>query len=289
MVNETLRRTAISRSPLLYSRVTSCAMSINRMLRLSADVLRIRDRRLLLVALVVLACSEGRTSNVPLDAAVSPESTQVVAASAAPSRVSADSASSQASKVTVLFFGTSLTAGYGLDPGLDFPTMIAKRSQATGSPIVAVNAGLSGETSAGAVRRIDWALRKPVDIVVVETGGNDALRALDPDSLEANVDAVVSRVKEVQPQARILLAVMESPPNLGKQYNARFREAYVKVAKSENVTLVPFLLDRVAGRAELNQADGVHPNEKGERIVADNVWKTLEPVVREVYSKRPNR
>src|SRR5215212_5023700 len=155
IVNETLRRTAISRSPLLYSRVTSCAMSID-----------IRWVALL----AALGCSEAEKSNVAERAAVSPQSTQKAAIPAEDSADSVDSA------VTVLFFGTSLTAGYGLDAGLDFPTMIAKKSLATGNPIVAVNAGLSGETSAGAVRRIDWALRKPVDVVVVETGGNDALR-----------------------------------------------------------------------------------------------------------------
>ena len=207
--------------------------------------------------------------------------------------VSSDSAvsgtfsdTSSAKKVTVLFFGTSLTAGYGLDPSIAFPNLIAQKSDSTDTPITAINAGLSGETSAGALRRIDWALRRPVDIVIIETGGNDALRALDPDSLEANVRGVVRRAKEVQPRARILLAVMESPPNLGARYNVRFRQAYLNVAKSENVPLVPFLLDKVAGHTELNQDDGVHPNEKGERIVADNVWKALEPVVREVYLSR---
>jgi len=150
-------------------------------------------------------------------------------------------------------------------------------------PINAVNAGLSGETSAGAVRRIAWSLKQPVDIVVLETGGNDALRALNADSLETNLRAIVARIREAQPDARILLAVMEAPPNLGARYTARFREAYAEVARDEGLTLVPFLLDSVAGRAELNQADGVHPNERGERIVADNVWKALAPVVREAY------
>ena len=237
-----------------------------------------------IVLLAALGCSEGRESNASENTPVSSPNTQYVRGRATDSASATVSASA---KVKVLFFGTSLTAGYGLDPGLDFPTLIAKKSEATGNPIVAVNAGLSGETSAGAVRRIEWALRKPVDIVVVETGGNDALRALDPDSLEANVDAVISTIKRVQPEARILLVVMESPPNLGARYNERFRRAYTNVAKKENVTLVPFLLDKVAGHVELNQSDGVHPNEKGERIVADNVWKALEPVVREVYSKRP--
>ncbi|MEO8193136.1 MAG: arylesterase [Gemmatimonadales bacterium] len=190
-------------------------------------------------------------------------------------------------KVTVLFFGTSLTAGYGLDPSVAFPNLIARTAAGEGMPIVVVNAGLSGETSAGALRRIDWTLRKPVDIVVLETGGNDALRALDPDTLQANIRAIVSRIRSAQPGARILLAVMEAPPNLGARYTSSFRNAYATVAKNENLTLVPFLLDKVAGRAELNQADGVHPNEKGERIVADNVWRTLRPVVQEVYRNRP--
>jgi acyl-CoA thioesterase-1 len=243
------------------------------------------DRRLLLALLAAIGCSDSKTSNAPENSAVSSAGSRKLTDS---SGVSANSVSSGTSRVKVLFFGTSLTAGYGLDPGLDFPTLIARKSESTRNPIVAVNAGLSGETSAGAVRRIEWALRKPVDIVVVETGGNDALRALDPDSLETNVHAVVTTIKRVQPKARILLVVMESPPNLGARYNTRFREAYINVARREKLTLIPFLLDKVAGHAELNQSDGVHPNEKGERIVADNVWRVLEPVVREVYSKRPN-
>jgi acyl-CoA thioesterase-1 len=186
----------------------------------------------------------------------------------------------------VLFFGTSLTAGYGLDPSIAFPNLVARKSDSTATPITAINAGLSGETSAGALRRIDWALGRPVDVVVLETGGNDALRALDPDSLEANIRGIVSRIRTVRPQARILLVVMESPPNLGARYNERFRQAYSNVAKSENVTLAPFLLEKVAGIDSLNQSDQVHPNEKGERIVAGNVWRALEPVVREVYSNR---
>ena len=195
--------------------------------------------------------------------------------------------SSAGDKITVLFFGTSLTAGYGLDPTVAFPKLVEQMAAKSGTPIVAINAGLSGETSAGAVRRIEWTMRQPVDIVVLETGGNDALRALDADTLEANLRAVVNTIKREQPRARILLAVMEAPPNLGARYTTRFREAYAAVARSENLTLVPFLLDRVAGITALNQADGVHPNERGERIVAENVWKTLQPVVQEVYRSHP--
>jgi acyl-CoA thioesterase-1 len=191
---------------------------------------------------------------------------------------------SDTSKVRVLFFGTSLTAGLGLDPSQAFPVLVAQKAGAEGLPITAVNAGLSGETSAGALRRIDWALGQggPYDIVVLETGGNDALRALDPTALESNLKAIVERIKKDEPRAKIVLSEMEAPPNLGAKYTAQFRGAYKAVAKSEGLTLMPFLLDRVAGKAELNQDDGVHPNVAGEKIVADNVWRTLKPVVQSV-------
>lgn len=200
-----------------------------------------------------------------------------------------DNTSGERGKVTVLFFGTSLTAGYGLDPAVAFPNLIAAKAAANGTPIVAINAGLSGETSAGALRRIEWTMRQAVDVVVVETGGNDALRALDPDSLRTNLERIVARIRAAQPGAKVLLAVMEAPPNLGTRYTGRFRNAYQDVASKENLTLVPFLLDSVAGRAELNQSDGVHPNERGERVVAENVWRSLRPVVEEVYRSRQTR
>lgn len=189
-------------------------------------------------------------------------------------------------KVSVLFFGTSLTAGYGLDPSQAFPVMVAAKAAAEGTPIAAINAGLSGETSAGALRRIDWVLKNPVDVVVLETGGNDALRALDANALKANLTAIVSRIRQAQPRAKIVLAVMEAPPNFGARYTSSFREAYASVAKAEGLVLLPFLLDRVAGHPELNQDDGVHPNLAGERIVADNVWRALKPIVVDAYKSR---
>ena len=269
IVNETSRRTAMFRSPLLYSRVTSFAMSM----------------KILGVGLLVAAAACSSDRNASESRARATEITQSPSNPPQPAVVR-DTTSAKSKKVTLLFFGTSLTAGYGLDPSIAFPHLIEKKSLATDTPIEAINAGLSGETSAGAVRRIEWALRRPVDVVVIETGGNDALRALDPDSLEANLDEIVAKVKQVRPQARILLAEMESPPNLGVAYTSRFRKAYANVAQREKLTLVPFLLDKVAGRPELNQADGVHPNERGESIVAENVWKTLQPVVRDVYRSR---
>ncbi len=182
-------------------------------------------------------------------------------------------------KPTVLFFGTSLTAGYGLQPDQAFPAQIQKKAEQAGLPIVAVNAGLSGETSAGALRRIDWALKTPADVIVIETGANDALRGLSVDAAKSNIDQIVQKAKSAQPNAKIVLVEMLAPPNLGRAYTAGFQEMYSSVAKKEKVTLVPFFLDGVAGRPELNQEDGVHPNAAGAKLVAENVWRVLKPVV----------
>ena len=179
----------------------------------------------------------------------------------------------------VLFFGTSLTAGLGLDPEQAFPSLIEKKARDEGVPIKVINAGLSGETTAGAVRRIDWVLRTPVDLVVIENGANDALRGLSPDAAKANLERVIAAVRAKQPRARIALIRMEAPPNFGVDYTRRFRSIYTDVAAKENVSLLPFLLEGVAGISRLNQPDGVHPNLSGERIVADNVWKGLKPIV----------
>jgi acyl-CoA thioesterase-1 len=182
-------------------------------------------------------------------------------------------------KPVVLFFGTSLTAGYGLNPEQAFPALIETKAQAEGVPITVVNAGLSGETTAGAARRIDWVLRTPVDLVVIEGGANDALRGLSPDAARANLERVIAVVKQKQPAARIVLVQMEAPPNLGPAYTRSFRTMYADIARKEGIPLLPFLLTDVAGIARLNQADGIHPNVAGERIVADNLWRALKPII----------
>ena len=180
---------------------------------------------------------------------------------------------------TVLFFGTSITAGYGLQPDQAYPAVIEKKSVQAGFPITAVNAGLSGETSAGALRRIDWALKTPADVIVIETGANDALRGLSVEAARSNVEQIIARARAAQPNAKILLVEMLAPPNLGRTYTTGFQDIYSGVARKTKVTLVPFILDGVAGRPELNQADGVHPNAAGARLVADNVWRVLKPIV----------
>jgi acyl-CoA thioesterase-1 len=188
-------------------------------------------------------------------------------------------ASASAGKPVVLFFGTSLTAGLGLEPDQAFPALIEKKAAAEGTPITAVNAGLSGETTAGAARRIDWVLRTPANLVVIEGGANDALRGLSPDAARSNLEQVIAAIRKKQPAAKIVLLQMEAPPNFGVSYTRSFHAIYPDIAKKESIPLAPFFLDGVAGIPRYNQADGVHPNLAGERLVADNVWKALKPVV----------
>jgi acyl-CoA thioesterase-1 len=182
-------------------------------------------------------------------------------------------------KPVVIFFGTSLTAGQGLEPEQAFPVLIEQLADSAGLPIHAVNAGLPGETTAGAVRRIDWVLRTAADVIVLEVGANDALRGLAPEAAKANIETLVGAVRKKQPAAKIILVQMEAPPNFGNAYTRAFRSIYGDVARQESLTLIPFLLEGVAGIARLNQADGIHPNLDGERIVAANIWRALKPVI----------
>ncbi|MFN2397786.1 MAG: arylesterase [Gemmatimonadaceae bacterium] len=181
---------------------------------------------------------------------------------------------------TVLFVGTSLTAGLGLDPEAAYPSLIADRIDSLGLRYRVVNAGVSGETSAGALRRIDWLMRGPVGVFVLETGANDGLRGLPVDSLRANIREILTRVRATHPDARIVLVGMEAPPNMGSRYTEDFRAVYPELASEFGASLVPFLLDGVAGVTRFNQADGIHPNEEGAEIVAEAVWRALFPQLR---------
>jgi acyl-CoA thioesterase-1 len=183
--------------------------------------------------------------------------------------------------------GTSLTAGLGLDQEDAFPALLQRKADSLGLHVDIVNAGLSGETSAGALRRIDWLLRGPADVVVIESGANDGLRGLNVDSTRANLRAIIGKVKAARPQARILLAQMEAPPNLGAKYTDAFRAMYQDVAKEAGVSVMPFLLQGVAGVTALNQQDGIHPNERGAQIVANNIWAALAPVLKQLDGPPP--
>ena len=180
---------------------------------------------------------------------------------------------------TILFVGTSLTAGYGIDPQQAYPSLIQRRIDSLGLSYDAVNAGVSGETSSGALHRMDWLLRQPVDVFVLETGANDGLRGLPVDSLRSNIQHILDDVKRAHPQARILLIGMEALPNMGSAYASDFRRVYPELARKNHVALLPFLLKGVAGVDTLNQQDMVHPNPRGAAIVAETVWRGLAPLL----------
>ena len=176
---------------------------------------------------------------------------------------------------TIVFIGTSLTAGYGLEPTAAFPAVIGRMLDSAGRPARVVNGGVSGETSAGARTRIDWVLRQHADVIVLETGANDGLRGLSVAAARDNIQAILDRIRQKQPAARVLLVQMEAPPNLGAGYTRQFHDMYPDLAKRNAVELVPFLLEGVAGVASLNQDDGIHPNVAGAKIVARNVYTAL--------------
>jgi len=183
------------------------------------------------------------------------------------------------SRRVILFIGTSLTAGLGLDPDQAYPAVVARRLDSLGENYEVVNAGVSGETSADARRRMGWLLRRPAAVIVLETGANDGLRGLGASALRENLQAIIDTVKAVEPGARIILAGMEAPPNMGPQYTAQFRATFPGLAKENGLALIPFLLAGVGGVDTLNQADGIHPNVRGAELVASNVMRVLLPVL----------
>jgi acyl-CoA thioesterase-1 len=179
----------------------------------------------------------------------------------------------------ILFFGNSLTAGYGLDPGLAFPGLIQEKIDRAGLDYQVINAGLSGETSAGGLARIDWVLSRPVDVFVLELGANDGLRGLPLDQTRENLRRIIEKVQARNPGVRVVVAGMMVPPNMGEDYSDRFVQMYPDLAAEYDAALIPFLLEGVGGDPQLNLADGIHPNAEGHRIVAETVWKALEPVL----------
>lgn len=179
----------------------------------------------------------------------------------------------------VLFLGTSLTAGLGVDPDSAYPAVLQRLARDAGLQVDVINGGLSGETSAGALRRADWLLSQRVAVLVIETGANDGLRGLDVDTTAANIVALIAKARAKQPGMTIVLVQMEAPRNLGQTYTRRFHALFGQVATRERVRLLPFLLDGVAGKPELNQDDGIHPTPEGARLVAANVFRALKPVL----------
>lgn len=182
---------------------------------------------------------------------------------------------------TILFFGDSLTAGYGLEDSNDaYPALIQDRIDSLNLNYTVINSGLSGETTAGGRSRVQWVLNQQVDVFVLELGGNDGLRGVSLDETRENLQAIIDEVRTKAPNAEIILAGMQLPPNLGQDYTSTFRLIFNELAEENNIALIPFLLKDVGGIPELNLPDGIHPNEEGQKIVAQNVWEVLEGIIK---------
>jgi len=225
----------------------------------------------LFVCLTVWSCGDTAT---PVK-----EATNKTAATVEKTTTSQTTAATTNKKKKVVFFGDSLTAGYGLDADQGFPSLIQKKIDTLGLEYEVVNAGLSGETTAGGNSRIDWILRQPIDVFILELGGNDGLRGIDPSASFKNLQSIIDKVKAKYPAAKIVLAGMEAPPNMGNDFTSEFRAMYPKLAKANDTALIPFLLDKVGGIPELNQADGIHPTAKGHQLIAETIWKVLKDVL----------
>jgi len=219
----------------------------------------------LLLALLAAGCHSDSTT-----------ATQT-AAPAAPTAAEVPAPKGQAA---ILFFGDSITAGLGVEPDEAYPALIGQRVDSLHLPYTVVNAGLSGETSAGGRSRINWVLsRQPVGVFVLELGGNDGLRGLPLADTRKNLQAIIDTVRLKAPQAKIVLAGMQIPPNMGPAYAADFKQLYGEIAAKNKLTLIPFLLENVGGIAKLNQRDGIHPTPAGHKLVARTVWRTIQPIL----------
>jgi acyl-CoA thioesterase-1 len=179
----------------------------------------------------------------------------------------------------VVVLGDSITAGYGLDPDEAYPALLQRKIDAAGLPYRVANAGVSGDTTAGGLRRVAWALAQGADVLVVALGGNDGLRGIPPEQTEQNLSGIIDKAREKNPALRVVVAGMQMPSNLGEDYTRAFQQLFPKVAQAKKATLVPFLLEGVGGDEKLNQADRIHPTAEGQAKVADNVWKVLQGVL----------
>ncbi|WP_159471356.1 arylesterase [Dyadobacter sp. 3J3] len=217
----------------------------------------------LFVLILILAACNGAKKTEPTESAKSGKEVTV-----------------KKGKKTILFFGNSLTAGYGLDdPSKSFASLTQKRIDSLGLDYKVVNGGVSGETTAGGNSRVDWILKQPVDVFILELGGNDGLRGIPVSETKKNLQSILDKVKAKYPDAKLVLAGMQMPPSMGKKYTTEFRNVYTDIAASNKLTLIPFLLQGVGGEAKLNQQDGIHPSVEGHKIVAETVWKSLKDIL----------
>ena len=228
---------------------------------------------LLIGLAVVSACRGGEDRDTRASAAASPAAT-----SGAPSPSPAPAP--RAAKPRVVILGDSLTAGLGLPETQAYPALLQQKMDAAGYPFEVVNAGVSGDTTAGGLRRLEWSLEGDVRVLVLALGANDGLRGLPVSQMEQNLERVITAARARR--ITVILAGMEAPPNYGAEYTSGFRSVYTKLARKHDLVLIPFLLDRVAGISSLNQGDGIHPNAQGAAIMADTVWSALRPVLEKV-------
>jgi acyl-CoA thioesterase-1 len=228
--------------------------------------------RLSLVGLFALALTACNSNSSPETAKAPATTSAAPAAGAKPSAATG--------KKRLLFFGNSLTAGYGVEPDEAFPALIGDKIDSLKLNYEVINAGLSGETTAGGRSRVGWILRQPVDVFVLELGGNDGLRGLPLSATRENLQGIIDTVRHRSPNAQIVLAGMQIPPNMGQSYASDFKALYQEVATKNKLVLVPFLLEGVGGHPDLNQADGIHPTPAGHRIVARTVFTILQPLLK---------
>ena len=201
-------------------------------------------------------------------------------------------ASAQSSSVTapvafrtVVVLGDSLAAGYGVDSAEAFPALLQQKISVAGLPFKIVNAGVSGDTTAGGLRRLDWVLKRPVDVLLIELGGNDGLRGLAPETTRTNLQAIIDKTRQQRPGARFVIAGMQMPPNLGEEFIRKFERVFPEVAKANGAALIPQLLAGVGGDPKLNLPDRIHPTPQGHQLVAETVWKILRPVLEEAAKR----
>ncbi len=229
---------------------------------------------LLVGVLLVIGCGQERTdSKAPPS---SPDTTASVS-------TSPPTDTTERNELRVVVLGNSIAAGYGVDSDASFPARLQQKVDSLGWNVTIQNAGVSGETTAGGLRRIGWLLEDRIDVLVLELGGNDGLRGVDPEATEDNLTAIIDTTLATYPDAQVLLAGMQIPPNLGAQYTEQFRQVYPSVAERfDNVTLIPFVLEGVGGNEALMQDDGIHPTAEGQKKVAENVWAELRPLLQKM-------
>ena len=245
--------------------------------------------RLLAVLCITAALQACGPADGAPDAAPSSEASLPASATETPTPGSAVEPAPEAPEALprVVFFGTSLTAGLGLPSQEDtYAGHAAELAADGGVPFTPIYAGVSGETSAAGLRRIDWVLQNPLDVLVLELGANDGLRGLDVDAMKANLDEIIRRTRARWPDARIVLLGMEAPTNMGERYTSAFRQAFQDIARERETYFVPFFLDGVAGVPELNQSDGIHPTVEGHRAMARNIMPELTEALEAVHAQR---